>query len=555
MRSTDVTWWFCAALVAVTPTGLAAATGTPSCSKTGPGKLLTVATSNGPVTGHIAPNTSCVVEYLGIPYAKPPVGDLRFAAPQPLDCSDQRPYVAANFGFDCPLTPSKPVDYPGFTPQAQRIINYFASGAGTPQSEDCLTLNIWSKATSTAATAKKPVIVFFYGGRFTIGNTDSPFYNGRHLADAQDLVVVTVNYRINIFGFPGAPGQTQNLGLRDQRLAVEWVQKNIARFGGDASRIVLAGQSSGGVAVDYWAYAHEQDAIAAGLILVSGNAFSFPLPAPATATKNWNTVVAAVGCNTTADQSAVMACMRAANWTDIKAAAAAIKPGASTSVLRSVPAFYPQVDNEFVFADYLNRTQAGRFARLPLLGGNNNNEAGYYRIPAFASGVVPTDAQVAAFHLESFTCPVAHQAAARTAFGVPAWAYRYFADWDNTRLYPGSGAYHGVDLHMVFGASAEVSGLPTSAEQRALTALVQRAWYVFASDPWNGLQRELGWPRWQVGRPTLAVLGQNNTAQPRFVDPNVYAAPCSTVTLGALGTPTASATASATAAATATTAP
>ena len=164
MRSTDagLTRWFCAALLA----GTAVASGSSSgCSNCRTERFLTVKTTNGPITGHIAPGTSssCVVEYLGIPYAKPPVGDLRFAAPQPLDV--QSPYTAANYGFDCPLSPSKAVDYPGFTTQAQRIINYFASGAGTTQSEDCLTLNIWSKATPIAAVARKPVIVFFYGGR------------------------------------------------------------------------------------------------------------------------------------------------------------------------------------------------------------------------------------------------------------------------------------------------------------------------------------------------------------------------------------------------------
>ncbi|GAB1313468.1 hypothetical protein MFIFM68171_03678 [Madurella fahalii] len=542
MRSTDVVRWFCAAFAA---TGLAAAgpyqsgsdvATAPACSKGNTSqKYLTVATSNGLVTGHIAPGTKCVREYLGIPYAKPPVSELRFAPPQPID--RQSTYVAANFGSDCPLTPSKPVDYPGFTPQSQRIIKYFASGAGTPQDEDCLTLNIWSKATAKAAAAKKPVVVFFYGGRFTIGNTNSPFYNGKHLADAQDLIVVTVNYRVNIFGFPSAPGETQNLGLRDQRAAVEWIRENIAEFGGDARRIVLAGQSSGGVSVDYWAYAYEHDPIAAGLILVSGNAFSFPLNAPGVPDKNWNTVVGAVGCNKTTDHAAIMACMRAASWTEIKAAAAAIRPSASTSVLRSVPAFYPQVDNDVVFGDYINRTQAGRFARLPILGGNNDNEAGYYRIPAFANGVVPSAEQVESFHLSSFTCPAVYQASARRSRGVPAWVYRYFGDWDNTRLYPTSGAYHGVDLHMLFGGSEEVSGLPSAPEQRALTKLMQKAWYSFANDPWSGLQQDMGWPRWEPGRDTLILLGMYNESEPGYVNPGAYDAPCSTVTMGALATP------------------
>lgn len=125
--------------------------------------FLTVKTTNGPITGHAASNSDRVLEYLGIPYAKPPVGELRFAPPQRF--RSNVPYEAARFGFDCPLTPSPPVDYPGFTPQAQRVLSYFASGAGTNKSEDCLTLNIWAKTTDSSFKSEKPVIVFFYGGR------------------------------------------------------------------------------------------------------------------------------------------------------------------------------------------------------------------------------------------------------------------------------------------------------------------------------------------------------------------------------------------------------
>ncbi|KAJ4302365.1 hypothetical protein N0V88_002509 [Collariella sp. IMI 366227] len=515
MRSTDLTRVLSTALAVA---GLAAADN--QCSNGRTKNLINVSTTNGAVTGHVAPGTSCVIEYLGIPYAKPPVGNLRFAAPQPID--SQSAYVAANFGADCPLSASKPVDYPDFTPQAQRVINNFASAAGTPQSEDCLTLNIWSHATPKAMAKKKPVLVFFYGGRFSIGNTNSPMYNGKHFAEAQDIVVVTVNYRTNIFGFPGAPGDVQNLGLRDQRAAVEWLRQNVARFGGDANRIVLAGQSSGGVAADYWSYAYEQDPIAAGLILTSGTAFSFPLNAVETLTKNWETVVAAVGCAApNATTPTTMACMRAVPWEDIKAASAKVKPSASGSVLRSIPAFYPQIDNEIVFPDYMDRTAAGRFAKLPIFAGNNHNEAGYYRIPAYGNGgVIPTDAQVAAFHMES---------ASRRG------GYRFLADWENTRLFPTSGAYHGVDLHMVFGGSEESSGIAPSEEQKGLTQVVQSAWFEFAADPWEGLEREMGWPKWADGKASFVVLGKDNVGTATLVKPAEFDAECGSVTMGAIG--------------------
>ncbi|KAL2881438.1 hypothetical protein SGCOL_003003 [Colletotrichum sp. CLE4] len=328
--------------------------------------LHTVPTSNGPITGHPASNSSDVLEFLGIPYGKPPVGDLRFAPPQRF--AGNGSYEASNFGFDCPLSPSRQVDYPDMTPQAQRIIGYFASAAGTPQSEDCLTLNVWTKPTGNALTAAKPVIVFFYGGRLAIGNTNSPFYNGKYFADAQDVVIVTVNYRINVFGFPGAPGQPQNLGLMDQRTAVEWVRDNIAGFGGDPAKITIAGQSSGGVAVDYWSYAYIKDPIINGLI------------AP--------------------------------------------------------------------------------------------------------------------------------------------------------------GAYHGVDLHMIFGASGDVSGIQPSDAQRKTTALMQSAWATFANDPVDGLSSVLGWPKFDPNEESLVLLAVDNDPEPQFVKPSTYDAPCSTITLGALGTAT-----------------
>ncbi|KAF9871021.1 carboxylesterase [Colletotrichum karsti] len=502
---------------------------TPTCHQ----NPLTVKTTNGLITGHPASNTSTVLEFLGIPYAKPPTGALRFAPPERF--TDNGTYTASNFGFDCPLSPSRRVDYPDMTPQAQRIIAYFASGSGTPQHEDCLTLNIWSHPSPKSESAKKPVIVFFYGGRFAIGNTNSPFYNGKYFAQAQDVVVVTVNYRVNIFGFPGAPGHPQNLGLRDQRAAVEWLRDNVAGFGGDPDGITIAGQSSGGVSVDYWAYAYGDDPIVKGLIAPSGNAFSFPLNSPEMPARNWDAVVEAVNCTGGED---VMGCMRERRWEDIKAAAAAVRPTASSSVLRSIPSFYPVVDNEIVFPDYVSLTQSGNFSKLPILFGNNDNEDGYYRIPAYANGIVPTPAQVTSFLLESFTCPNTYQASARLAQGVPAWVYRYFGDWDNTRLFPTSGAYHGVDLHMVFGASGDVSGIPPSGPQRRMTELMQRAWAAFAGDPEKGLSDVLGWPRFEPEEESLVLLAEGNEPGARFVRPGEYDGPCSTVTMGALATAT-----------------
>ncbi|KAK4212669.1 cholinesterase precursor [Rhypophila decipiens] len=533
---------------------------------------LKVDTSNGPIIGHISPNTSCVVEFLGIPYARPPIGDLRFAPPEKLALkTSPEPYAASKYGFDCPLNPSKPVNgYPGFTPQAQRIINNFASAAGTPQSEDCLTLNIWTRAPtspqSSHAASKsngKPVLVFFYGGRFTIGNTNTPFYTGKYFAQSQDIVIVTVNYRLNIFGFPGGPDTTsQNLGLRDQRAAVEWIRDNIASFGGDPSKITISGQSSGGVSVDYWAYAYRHDPIVNGIIAHSGNAFSFPANSKSIQQSNWDAVVKAANCSRPSDSTSAASqndsnqeeikCMRSLPYQTILAATSALKPAKSSSILRSIPPFWPTPDSETVFSaqEYISLTGNRSFAKIPMLLGNTHNENGYYQIAAFASqGILPTQAQIDSFILESFTCPVKFQAEGRRKFGVPAYMYRYFADWEILRLFEDtttgitSGAYHGVDLHMLFGNGEEVSGLGGSPEEasrrRELTKLMQRAWFVFADDPLNGLRREFGWSGFsdKEGRTlrSLASLGQENRPDIRFEDPSVYDGDCGNVTMGALG--------------------
>ncbi|KJZ75378.1 hypothetical protein HIM_05304 [Hirsutella minnesotensis 3608] len=454
-------------------------------------RFIEVQTVQGTVVGHAADNSPCVVEYLGIPYAKPPVGDLRFAAPQRLDSGSRGRLEASRFGYDCPMTPIPPVtQYPGLTPQAPKFIAQLAAATGKPQSEDCLTLNIWSKTTPSAVKSAKPVFVYFYGGRFATGHTNSPLFTGKYFADAEDIVVVTVNYRTNIFGFPGAPGQVQNLGLRDQRVAIEWLRDNVGSFGGDAGKITIAGQSAGAVGVDYYAYAYKDDPIVSGIIAHSGTALSFPTQTSGVTERNWAAVVRAVGCEGGQD---VMACMRRADWRRIEEAQAAVKSGKTTSRIRAQSPFYPLPDGQVVFADYTNLTRTGHFAHVPILFGNNDNEAGYYVVSAYAAGVVATTEETQELNLESFTCPVASQVRARRAHGVQAWAYRYLADWDNTRLYPTSGAYHGVELNMIFGTSADVTGIATSAQQQRLTRLMQRAWFNFCNDPHQGLTK-FGWP-------------------------------------------------------------
>lgn len=196
---------------------------------------------------------------------------------------------------------------------------------------------------------------------FSIGNAHSSFYNGSRFAEATGAIIVTLTYRLNIFGFPGAPNSVQNVGLRDQRRAVEWIHQNIASFGGDPAKVTIFGQSSGGVAADWWTFAYKDDPLVSGIISESGNAFSFPLNTPEQQTKNWYNVSAALGCDVSAD---TVACVRGKDWQHVLAAAAKLPAAQGGNPVRSMPAFYPTVDNKTVFSGYSSLLKDGRFAKI-----------------------------------------------------------------------------------------------------------------------------------------------------------------------------------------------
>ena len=195
------------------------------------------------MSGHHNKRTGVAV-YRGIPFAAPPVGDLRWKAPYPV-IPWKGVKACEEFG-PSPMQP-KPVSFlmigPEFVVPAQ------------PLSEDCLYLNIWTAAKSPLE--KRPVMVWIYGGGFTTGGSAAPGYSGEAMA-AQGIVFVSFNYRLGIFGFLSHPELTAesnhhssgNYGLMDQIAALRWVQKNIRAFGGDPDRVTIAGQSAGSASVN-----------------------------------------------------------------------------------------------------------------------------------------------------------------------------------------------------------------------------------------------------------------------------------------------------------------
>ncbi len=182
--------------------------------------------------------TGSIAGFRGIPYAAPPVGDLRWRPPQEFPAWEGE-RNATEFGAACP----QPAVPPPF-------------GISSPWSEDCLTLNIWTPEAAFEDGRKRPVLFWIHGGAFLIGSGSQPLYEGSKLA-ALDVVVVTINYRLGALGFLAHPslsaeqpgGSLGNYGLLDQIAALRWVRTNIAQFGGDIDNVTIMGESSGGVCV------------------------------------------------------------------------------------------------------------------------------------------------------------------------------------------------------------------------------------------------------------------------------------------------------------------
>jgi para-nitrobenzyl esterase len=222
-------------------------------------------TTNGIIEGNYDTKTGMQF-YFGIPFAKPPVGDLRWKAPQPLD-NWKGVKITKKFG-------PRPVQADVFGDMKSR-----SDGL----SEDCLYLNVWTPAKRN--TKDLPVLVYFYGGGFVAGDASEPRYDGESMAK-KGMVVVTANYRLNIFGFLALPELSKespykasgNYGMLDQVAALKWVHENISAFGGDPKKVTIAGESAGSISVSLLMASPLSKDLIAGAIGESGAAIKPTLP-------------------------------------------------------------------------------------------------------------------------------------------------------------------------------------------------------------------------------------------------------------------------------------
>jgi para-nitrobenzyl esterase len=439
--------------------------------------------------------TNGVASFKGIPFAAPPVGELRWKAPQPVKA----------------WTGIKKAD--AFAPGCMQDIG-MAKMMGAPEkiSEDCLYLNVWTAARN--AGEKLPVMVWIYGGGFSAGMTSVPTYDGTKLAQ-KGVVLVSTAYRVGPFGFLAHPDLSREsgkgsgtYGLEDMIAALRWVKNNIARFGGDPSRVTIFGESAGGIAVSMLAASPPAKGLFERAISESGGSFA-PSRFANEAGQNVPTLKLA--------ESTGKSFLGKLGANDIKAARALgseqIQKGLAGS---GMGLFWPAAGGDVLPGDQYELYRAGRFNDTPILIGTNSDEGALFvrtgvTAAAFEQQIRTGYGPQADAILNSYPHKTDAEAlrAAKdifrdTAFAWPTWswarlqsqkgkgkAYVYYFD-HRTASSP-DGASHGAEISCVFGNFGGFGGAPPKADDFALSDLMSSYWTNFAK---SGDPNGPGLPKW-----------------------------------------------------------
>ncbi|OKI02237.1 carboxylesterase [Streptomyces sp. CB02923] len=443
-----------------------------------------------------------VAVFRGIPYARPPVGDLHLAAPVPA----------------LPWDGVREADAFGPPPPQSLALGYGAGPQSAPGADDWLTVNVFSPDPGGAGLA---VMVWLYGGVYMIGSADGPGYDGTGLA-RRDTVVVTFNHRVGAEGYGQFAGAPPNRALLDQVAALEWVRDNIAAFGGDPGRVTVFGESAGAGAVA----ALMTMPRAAGLFhravaqSVPGTFFSTPLASDIGAA-----IAAELGVPATRDGLAPVApgALRdAADSVWNKMADHGARWGRAA---RARMPFAPVVDGDVLPRTPWEALRAGQGAGIDLVVGHTRDECRGFTALSGRRGKVteeeaaatlewcapdaagarayrtghpaadPTGIQDLVMSDWLFRMPSLHLAEAHVAGG--GTAYLYEMAWPSPAMDGALGACHGLDVPLVFGAfhgelAEMLLGKEPSPEARALSESMMAAWTAFAGT---------GTPGWSPYRP------------------------------------------------------
>ena len=442
---------------------------------------------NGKLQGVLSPDQK-IIAYKGIPYAQPPLEELRWRPPQPLG-KWKHVLFAQDFGPHCIQSGG----YPDMV--------FHDPGP----SEDCLTLNVWAPFNPKLDRKSPllPVMVWIYGGGFTTGGTSENRQDGQFLAH-RGVIVVSMNYRLGVFGFLALPELTAespaqasgNYGLMDQAAALAWVRRNIAAFGGDPTNITLFGQSAGSESVSDQMASPLTAGLFAKAIGQSGSEFTGPrrslVPRAQAEQRDAAWATRTFG-------SARLFYLR-------QLPADELLKAVMDRTRNPAPPFRPILDGYFLPASLDRIYAAGKQAHIPVLGGWVANEDRPATIPTADTFTVQAHTQLgpnALKFLEVYPAATdaeavhsANDYASDESMGFVTWAwleaqtktgnapvYRYFFDLASPgdRFHPASqGTFHSDDIEYVFGTLDSRPEMAISPEDRALSELMQQYWTNFA---------------------------------------------------------------------------
>jgi para-nitrobenzyl esterase len=458
-----------------------------------PDDPIIVVTEAGEVRGIEAGATRA---FLGIPYAAPPTGDSRFRAPAQTACW-QGVRDASSFGHVCPQ----------ILPSGSKLGD-----------EDCLFLNVWTPKAATEA--KRPVMVFIHGGAYEVGSGNQDLvldgsgnlYDGSTLAGEQDAIVVTLNYRLGALGFTAHPalavedsrGSSGNYGTLDQIAALQWVKDNIGRFGGDPERVMIFGESAGGLSVCLLLATPLAKGLFSSAIIESGGC---RVAEKQSRIQQGVELATRVGCDSDGDPAA---CLRGKDTFEIVTQVAGGMVGSDPSKMWEMM-HGPNLDGWVFTEQPIVTLREGRHAKVPLVVGSNADEFEIFLPPistcggayTFLYGVfgnrtndvvaqypcdwtAPRESVVAAMTDHMFTCEARRTARAAVAGGSSS-VYRYFFThhFSNHAL-AALDAFHTAELPYVF-RTFDVLGYTPSEADRALSVDIGGYWgRVAASGDPNG---------------------------------------------------------------------
>jgi para-nitrobenzyl esterase len=448
-----------------------------------------------------------VIAFKGIPFAAPPIGDLRWRAPRPAAAwSGVRP--AREYGHDC----------------MQEPFGGDAAPLGTPPAEDCLVANVWTPA--QRAAPRLPVMVWIYGGGFVNGGSSPAVYDGAPSAE-RGVVFVSFNYRLGRFGFFAHPALTKedpsgllgNYGFLDQIAALEWVKRNVAAFGGDPGNVTIFGESAGGGSVHMLMTSPLAKGLFHKAIVQSGGGRSRgPIsmralrePGPKGEPSGEQIGLAfAQQAGVKGDDAAALAALR-------KLPAAAIVNG--MNLVKQQPATYagPLRDGRIVVEETETAFRAGRQAKVPYMIGANDLEFGFAPVPAdrtdgMLSSFGPArDKVLAAYDPEgsgdkgrigmrlmsdmAMVEPARLLARLASAAGQPAWHYRFSYVAGSLRGKV-AGALHATEIPFVLNTVRAKYGDATTPEDAATARAMNAYWVAFAKTGDPGAAAGEGVPKW-----------------------------------------------------------